>query len=572
MARLPRMRYADKIRTSTFDVFKGYVHREAAGDGVIFDEKNMWGGAYPAASSRPERMKLKLSSDSYTGELPYFFDFTAWDGVFYLLTYDSEADRCFLYAYDPSSDQSPRLLGGWPMTGSVDPRHWVKMGDRLVIFPDAVVYDRRGDTLETIAVSCGLGNCEFSDGTYAGVSAKANTIKTAAADVTYIRSGDTVRISGCITHTENNTVLTVREKDIDGEVCYLRFYENSFVLGTGTSYVEKGDVTLSRELPSDDVIRFACECDGRIWAAGRNYIFASAQNDPFNWNTFDSLPGDSYAIRCPGGGEITGACTYLGYPIFFKEDGIYKILGDTAEEFTVSSLQCPGLRAGCEFSLAIAGGALFYNSKSGIVRYTGGTPSAMYFDFGRDKYRYAVGGSDGIRYYVKLTDSEAGVGDQVFMYDTELSMWFRYDDPSYQTFSYDGNLWAMDNYSGIYVLGEASDLPERMEKEGEFDSYVIFTDFTGSYHGRKGVSRVHLRVELDSGTEFHAAIRYDAASDDVGGWEEAYSYSAEGSKKLTLSVPLIVRRCDHFTLKLSAHGQWKLYQLTLERYNGSAQH
>lgn len=572
MGRLPAPRYADQIRTVSIDKFGGYVHRDAAGDGVIYDERNMWGGAYPAAAPRPARTELILHADGWKGELPPFFDFTAWDGIFYLTAYDAEEDRCALYSYDPAADDCPSLLGMWPMTGSVEPRHWVKLGDRLVIFPDGVIYDRHFGTLREIAVSCSVGKAVFSDGTYAGIDAAANTVRAAASVVAELSAGDAVTVSGCVTHPENNTTLIIREKEVVGADAYLRFYENSFELGGASSYTEAGDVVIARELPSDAPISFACECGGRIWAAGGNYIFASAQNDPYNWNVFDSLPGDSFATACPGGGVITGCVSYLGYPIFFKESGIYKILGDTAEEFVISETQCMGMRAGCEFSAAIAGGALFYNSKSGIMRYTGGMPQAMYYDFGRDKYRYAVGGSDGIRYYVKLTDSESGVQNQVFMFDTELSMWFRFDELSYQTFSYDGTLWAMNNYSRIFVLGEPSGLPSRIVEEGAFDSEIVFTDFTGTYHGRKGVSKLHARVELAEGTVFRAYIRYDGTSDAVGGWEQIAEITADERVKRTYTVPLIPRRCDHFTLKLAARGQWKLYQLTYEAYRGSAYH
>lgn len=572
MARLPSVRYADSIRTVSFDKFGGYVHRDSAGDGIIYDEKNMWGGSYPAASSRPPKKLLELYPDGYTGAVPDFFDFHAWDGVFYLIAYDSTEGRCGLYRYAPPTAASPVLIGTWPMSSSVEPRCWAAMGDRLVIFPDAVVYDRNAGTLLEIAVSCSVGNAVFTDGTYAGISAKANTVKVSASLVGELRAGDAVTISGCVDHAANNTTLIIREKEVSGSYAYLRFYENSFDLGSSASYTESGDVVIARTLPADAPIGYICECGGRIWGGGGNYIFACRQNDPFNWNVFDGLEGDSFAISCPGAGEITGCISYLGYPVFFKETGIYKILGDTADEFTVSETQCMGIKKGCPFSAAVAGGALFYNSKSGIMRYTGSMPRAMYYDFGRDKYTYAVAGSDGIRYYVKLTDSESGVDGQVFMFDTELSMWFRNDTPSYQTFSYDGTLWAMDNYRNIYALGEAGELPARMSTEGAVSSEIVFTDFTGSYYGRKGISKLHARVELDAGTEFKVYIRYDSVSDAVGGWELVSTVSAEGAEKKTYTVPIIPRRCDHFTLRLSAVGGWKLYQLTYEAYRSSALH
>lgn len=158
------------------------------------------------------------------------------------------------------------------------------------------------------------------------------------------------------------------------------------------------------------------------------------------------------------------------------------------------------------------------------------------------------------------------------MFDTELSMWFRNDTPSYQSFSYDGTLWAMDNYRNIYALGEAGELPARMSTEGAVSSEIVFTDFTGSYYGRKGISKLHARVELDAGTEFKVYIRYDSVSDAVGGWELVSTVSRRGSGKENIHRSDNPAAVDHFTLKLSAVGGWKLYQLTYEAYRSSALH
>ena len=136
----------------------------------------------------------------------------------------------------------------------------------------------------------------------------ANTIKATGVDFAdYFRAGDAVTISGATVHEKNNTTIIIRE--VDGDE--LRFYENSFVIG------ESGDseaaLTIKREAPEMD---FLCENENRLWGCKGDTIFSSKLGDPFNWNCFDGLATDSYAVDVGSEGDFTGAVSYLGYAVF----------------------------------------------------------------------------------------------------------------------------------------------------------------------------------------------------------------------------------------------------------------
>ena len=84
-------------------------------------------------------------------------------------------------------------------------------------------------------------------------------------------------------------------------------------------------ITLKREMPKLD---FVFECENRLWGCRYgeanngefvNEIYASKLGDFRNWNCFEGISTDSYAVSVGTEGKFTGAIAYLGYPLFFKE-------------------------------------------------------------------------------------------------------------------------------------------------------------------------------------------------------------------------------------------------------------
>ena len=139
---------------------------------------------------------------------------------------------------------------------------------------------------------------------------------------------------------------------------------------------------------SDAAIRKAVAEHNRVCALIR------ALGDFRNWNVFEGLSTDSYALTVGSGGEFTGAAAYMGYPHFFTENAIHKVYGEYPSLYSLRSLTCPGVQKDCGDSVAAAGGILYYKSRRGIYAYDGSLPTFVGDALGTDVYDCAVGGSE----------------------------------------------------------------------------------------------------------------------------------------------------------------------------------
>lgn len=79
----------------------------------------------------------------------------------------------------------------------------------------------------------------------------------------------------------------------------------------------------------------------------------------------------------------------------------------------------------------------------------------------------------------------------------------------------------------------------------------------------KYVSKITFRFQIESGALFRVDIMYDSA----GAWENLAEYIA--TKKKSVTIPMRLRRCDHFRIRLSGIGQIKVYSITKEIAMGS---
>lgn len=94
-------------------------------------------------------------------------------------------------------------------------------------------------------------------------------------------------------------------------------------------------------------------------------------------------------------------------------------------------------------------------------------------------------------------------------------------------------------------------------------SGVEFADFVEHDPNKKGTSKIQVRVELDAGATLDVDIQFD--SDGV--WHRVRTLTA--STKRSFALPIIPRRSDHFRIKLTGKGGWRLWSLVRENYIGS---
>jgi hypothetical protein len=341
------------------------------------------------------------------------------------------------------------------------------IGPRIIIFPDKKYYDAYADSFGSLEATR-TGAVTFQDGTLYEEAAEANTIY--AAGVTwsdYFFEGDAVTISGCVTHTDNNKTPIIRE--IDDTAHTMAFYENVFTNGTETN------VTIARTVPDLD---FLFENDNRIWGCKGDSIYCSKLGDPFNWNVFDGISTDAWEQDVGSAGDFNGACGFLGYPSFFKDNHIYKIYGDEPDNYKPMASADLGVAEGSGKSLAIAREMLFYLSQAGIMAYAGGIPKPICETFGNVRYKNAVAGSDKLRYYVSMQDDSDDW--HLFVYDTVNGLWFREDSTHVLDFAFcKGNLYYLASDGKIWLTGNIIDAPTSTEEDPVSWS-AEFGDFTNS--------------------------------------------------------------------------------------------
>lgn len=365
------------------------------------------------------------------------------------------------------------------------------------------------------------------------------------------RVGDTVEIAGCTTHPENNKSITIRAlgmvTDGDATVYTITFDPDTLTAGT-----EAGAVTIRRKVPALSIL---CESQNRLWGAAGGTVYASALGDPCNWETFDGLSTDSYALAVAGGEPFTACCGYGSGVLFFKEDMVYKILGGYPAEYTLYSYHYPGVQLGSAESLININEVLYYKGAAGVWRYAGAAPELVSGAFGLRQYTNAWAGRCGQRYYLSMKGKDGGYG--VWVYDTLRGFWLQEDERNAGFAWSNGRFYLLDRGAKkVYLTGQDNSEETRVPWSAELcamDEVV---------HNRKSYSRLLLRADFEAGSWLKAEISIDG-----GPWQTAGQWSAgHGQTKV---IPLLPRRCDRFRIRLSGEGNILLRSLTRDYTLGS---
>lgn len=606
--KLPNLPYGGGFQTSAQTSFGGLNANPGATDGELIAMKNLTGELYPLLSTRKFRglIETQTSPQSIWAEDDLI---TVYNGRLYV---NMDTEHSFAVT------DTPKIFA--------------RMLRKLIVMPDKLIIDLDALTSESMEASVtGLTGIRFQNGTIFGEAAEANTIYKAGANWgSHFKVGDAITISGAVTHPENNQTPIIRE--IDGDylrfyeytfvldaswsytpgtkglaagtyhftaVAQTRQFALSEALsygavltwdgstltrrenGTTTTvtttagsggteisvqetatkpYTEAGAMQFSRTVPDMD---FICVNENRLWGCHGDTIYASKLGDPTNFQVFDGLSTDSWESQVGDKGDFTACISYLGYPMFFKEESVIKVYGDKPSNFQWTPSAKFGVAEGSHNSLAVANETLFYLSPAGIVAYSGGIPTVISQPLGvLNRWKNAVAGSDGIRYYVSM-QNQANEWN-LFVYDTEHGFWHREDASHALGFAYwgravhmltsDGKHWSLNGTSGT------AETAASVQWEAEF------ADATEGSPMKKGVLRILIRLEMLGASTFTAAIQYD----EQPTWKTLRTIeSSSGSEKQSYVMPLIVRRADHWRLKLSGTGNIRVYSIAQTRYLGS---
>lgn len=522
---LPRI-YNYQNKRAQQDRFGGLNHTYGASSGELWDMQNLSSRHYPLLAPRKPRYVTRAAIANPHGIF--------WAGALF------EVIGTTLYVDGVSKG-----------TLSSSEKTFCALGERVLIFPDKKIYEN--GELKSLEASYTQAGLSFHDGEYAGEAAEANSVTTAGAAFPF-RVGDAVTISGCTVEEKNNRTPIIREISDDGKT--LRFYENTFTLPEGSnSITESGNVTIARNVPELD---FVCTNENRVWGCKGDSIFASKLGDPYNWYVFDDVSTSSFSVESGTAGDFTGCVSFLGYPVFFKEDRIFKMYGTIPSNFQLMSSAVLGVADGSAKSLAIAGETLFYLSKAGVMAYSGGVPRVISMPLGEGMhFKNAVGGSDGLKYYVSMQEKSLYT---LYCYDTANGLWHKEDDLQVVQMTYDGGLYAQTS-TGTVMLGDPTQVPQSAVTEESVQSTAEFAPFDYGVFEKKHLIRVKVRAEVEAGGKLILWLKYDS-----GAWEQTDMIFATERNVFTSACP--IRRCDSVRMKITGTGDYRIYSVGQEYASG----
>lgn len=617
MSKLPSMRYEDRIKKTAQVAFGGLRHSLSCSDGELYDMKNLTCKEYPILQPREKRWaendggnlgEVTQAIYADNGTMLRVYETTIRSGYYYLsstswiysaLLGPKKKDWRFIRfgesvvllpekwrikmgleisGYAGAPDTLPKL------TEDDVGKLYVTLGKQPSKYPvyrwTGTKWQYQEELIELLECTLEVTGVKLTDGTINGEKATANTLTfTGISSMDgYPAVGDGVEITGLTEAPGNDKTAIIRELQIstsgNGK---LVFSDNCFKMPLGpdgnpvTSVTISGTVKLKRTMPDLDGI---FEHDNRLWGWKGKTIYASKLGDPKNWNVFEGLSTDAWALETQKKGEITGGVSFGGYPTFFREDSMIRIYGATANAFQTSELAMPGVKTGEQDSIAAAGGMLLYLSRDGMMIYADEYPRAQDSVFGNGEIKDALACSDGVRYYARLTvDGEKAI----YRYDSKHGLWMKEDDPGVIGMTYDqGTIYALLEHSLVteqYGNREIIDLigsggigiTAPTEEAGSVESFAEFGDFTAGSLNRKAMSKLQLRMGLETGATVTIKIKYDG-----GSWETLWTLT-QGIKR-SVQIPILPRRCDYYRIRIEGTGMWRLYAMAREQYEGSEIH
>ena len=595
--RFPTLRETSRYRDMT-TVFGGYNHQISCQEGQFYDMKNMTSTYYPVLSPRKNRGIVK----TFTNPQGILDKEDLWwvdDGVLYKNGEEVKLKGVYL---SPTTSKSIAKMGAYIVI--MPDKIWVNTNKKefgcgymdnstMVTGVTMNVCEASGKIIEWHDADYYKDKKDIKDGSYqmsVGSNGKPSLkVYSASTGIWMTVASTYVQINakgiGDGFDKEDGVKITAKSmpdslgdifvnKEDDGEYStntyLLDVSENSIVIPG----IFKGDTTdfpdltlfVERKVPD---MSFITECNNRIWGCSTDghEIYCCKLGDVKNWNLFRGNSMDSWAATIGSDGKFTGAITYLGYPIFFKEDCLIKISVSSTGGHQTKETRCRGVQKGSHASLTVLNEVLYYKSTTSVCAYNGSLPWSISDEMGDVNYFNAVGGAIGDKYYISMSDSDDGnSGWGLFVYDTKNGIWCKEDDTrAYAFCKHKSDLYFIDDKDKTMksVGGTLlSDEPETT-KEGRVDWFVESGPIGYSSPDNKYVGRITLRITLEFGTNVDFFLQYDSC----GEWEHKFNMSGKGTR--TFSIPIVPKRCDHFKYKIVGRGDCKIHSITKTIEEGS---
>ena len=583
------MLYPIVKETKTYNLmtteFGGYNHSLKPREGEFFDTENITTDYYPIASGRKKRgIVRRLNSPSgmtardsliYADGADLYYNGNKVDG----LVLSTEKEKCpkkfvsmgaylcifpdNLYLNTADMTDFGSMEMSWEAEESTSVKYSICKGDgaeygKTTVADEAPKDAENGDLWIDSSTDTHILK-QYSKNMNMWVEIATVYVKIEAKGIGQrIEKGDGIRISGCKYSGENeyikkqiealNSTFTVKERG------------DNHIVVTGLldeTYTQNGGVNVTRKVPKMD---YVTECQNRLWGCyygledGKtvNEIFCCKLGDFKNWEVYSGISTDSFRASCGTDGVWTGAVTYLGYPLFFKENYVHKVYVSSGGAHQIVSMAIDGVQKGSGTSFAIVNDYLFYKSKTGINRFDGTQAVNISSDLGNEQYCDAVGGRLGRKYYVSMKDINEKW--HLFVYDVKRGLWIREDNTMALYFAdIDNELY--------YIDGDSNELKTINGTEGKeedkFPWKIVFGDIGYEYFQKKYLSRFNIRMSLEEDGWAEIYTEYDSN----GIWEKRGTIKGIGMSR-TFTLPIIPRRCDHIRIKIEGSGEFKLYSIS----------
>ncbi|MEE1351573.1 MAG: hypothetical protein UHM23_05935 [Clostridia bacterium] len=613
----PRLQELERYRDMT-SVFGGYNHQLTCGDGQFYDMQNMTSSYYPILSPRKERgiiKALKNPQGILDKEDMYWID----DKVLYKNGKTVELKNV---SFNDKVPKTMTKMGAYVVV--LPDKIWFNaetlecgyMENRVEVLGDyTLMYSlckadgsfiewksedyykentpKNGDYMLTINSSGGMSLKVYSSATgiwnteattYIQISAPGIGVGFEKDDGVKITASSNKRLANVLINKEKDGRYSVNTTIIDRT-------NNSIIIPGILSLVtdtEDEESSLTEELvdlleeegvepPNPNAVEviverlvpdmeYITECGNRLWGGSTDghEVYCCKLGDVKNWNSFNGISTDSWAATVGSDGKFTGAVTYLGYPMLFKEDSFIKIAISTTGGHQTKETVCRGVQKGSGASLVVLNETLFYKSSGCICGYNGSLPFSISDELGADKYCDAVAGAFGDKYYISMRGSDGKY--DMFVYDIKNGLWCREDDTRALFFCRHNDELCFVNGSDFKLYSVGGTIPYSFDESGKEKPSAWFAESGAigySSPDNKYVARITIRISLEVGTNVDFYLQYDSC----GEWEHKFNMSGTGTR--TFSIPIIPRRCDHFKYKIVGKGDCKIHSITKTIEEGS---
>lgn len=515
--RLPFVNYQTRAVQKQLGTFKGYNRKLVIEDNEFHDMQNMTSDYFPAIGTRKGRGGTVMTLAKPNG---LFYK----NGLVYV-------DGTELYYQNKKvgevADSKKQIIG---------------MGAYILVWPDKIYYNTHTDEFGQME----LTYTQSAAITFEPVSDNSAFTKIIAANLPFSQY-DSITIEGCSNGDMNKT--TIIQDVQDDHIIITAVLDEAFTQNAG--------ITITRKVPQMD---FVCENNNRIWGCSseNHEIYCCKLGDPMNWNSFEGISTDSYAVTVGSDGDFTGCVAHLGNILFFKEETIHKIMGNKPANFQINTYTLPGVGEGCENSVCVINETLYYKGRKGIYTYDGSTPRLLSEAFGNEVYTGAVADQYDEKYYVSLKDSKGQY--TLMVYDPMRGMWHKEDDTDMIYTAYgDGELYYLTAENEIRTI--AGD-----DSEEEIEWMLESGEMLESTLNMKYVSKLMFHLKLEIGAKVEIYMQYD--SEPL--WER--KFTIHSATKQSYLIPIIPKRCSQFKYRLVGRGKCRMFGISKYVEEGSEMH